>query len=156
MAGNSVSIFPIMMVGMMFFRPVQTLLSYRDGKNGSGDFKHGKQSKPVINIYYFFAVFQKLQGDQAIFQKAIFVLANLVGIGLAIYKFNSMGVLPTHQSDWLEFLEPQKVYTQLKILETKVHIFIFSFTEFGDLWRRDSTEITDTVIYVYLILSITI
>ena len=83
MAGNSVSIFPIMMVGMMFFRPVQTLLSYRD-------------------------VFQKLQGDQAIFQKAIFVLANLVGIGLAIYKFNSMGVLPTHQSDWLEFLEPQK------------------------------------------------
>ena len=79
-------------------------------------------------------MFQKLQGDQAIFQKAIFVLANLVGIGLAIYKFNSMGLLPTHQSDWLEFLEPQKVYiyTQLKILETKVHIFIFSFTR---VWR---------------------
>ena len=98
-------------------------------------------------------MFQKLQGDQAIFQKAIFVLANLVGIGLAIYKFNSMGVLPTHQSDWLEFLEPQKVYTHIRNKSTYLH---FSFTEFGDLWRRDSTEITDTDIYVYLILSITI
>lgn len=32
MAGNTVSLFPIMMVGMMFFRPVQTLLGYKEGK----------------------------------------------------------------------------------------------------------------------------
>ncbi len=31
MAGNSVSIFPIMMVGMMFFRPVQALMTFKDG-----------------------------------------------------------------------------------------------------------------------------
>ena len=31
MAGNTVSLFPIMMVGMMFFRPVQTLISYKEG-----------------------------------------------------------------------------------------------------------------------------
>ena len=32
MAGNSISLFPIMMVGMMFVRPVQTLFSYKEGK----------------------------------------------------------------------------------------------------------------------------
>ncbi len=31
MAGNSISLFPIMMVGMMFYRPVQSLFSYKDG-----------------------------------------------------------------------------------------------------------------------------
>lgn len=56
-----------------------------------------------------FTAFKNLVGDQAIFQKAIFVLGNLAVIGLAIYKFHSMGLLPTYQSDWLEFQEPQKV-----------------------------------------------
>ena len=32
MAGNSISLFPIMMVGMMAYRPVQALISYREGQ----------------------------------------------------------------------------------------------------------------------------
>ena len=35
MAGNTISLFPIMMVGMMFVRPVQTLFSYKDGEPGT-------------------------------------------------------------------------------------------------------------------------
>ena len=31
MAGNSVSIFPVMMVGMMFMKPVQALIGYKEG-----------------------------------------------------------------------------------------------------------------------------
>ena len=31
MAGNSISLFPIMMVGMMAYRPVQALIGYREG-----------------------------------------------------------------------------------------------------------------------------
>ncbi|XP_003385718.1 PREDICTED: ER membrane protein complex subunit 4-like [Amphimedon queenslandica] len=84
MAGNTVSLFPIMMVGMMFFRPVQTLLSCKEA-------------------------FKNLVGDQAIFQKAVYVFGNLAVIALAVYKFHSMGLLPTYQSDWLEFQEPQKI-----------------------------------------------
>lgn len=83
MAGNTISLFPIMMVGMMFVRPVQTLFSYKD-------------------------VFDRLRGDQAVLQKVVFILANLVGIALAVYKFNSMGLLPTSQSDWLEFMEARE------------------------------------------------
>ena len=32
MAGNSISIFPIMMVGMMFFRPIQALISIQNSE----------------------------------------------------------------------------------------------------------------------------
>ena len=35
MAGNTISLFPIMMVGMMFVRPVQSLFSYKDGRSTS-------------------------------------------------------------------------------------------------------------------------
>ena len=58
-------------------------------------------------------VFHKLQGDQALLQKVVYVLANLVGVGLAVYKFNNMGLLPTAQSDWLEFMEARQVSAAL-------------------------------------------
>jgi hypothetical protein len=32
MAGNTISLFPIMMVGMMLVRPVQTLFGYKEGE----------------------------------------------------------------------------------------------------------------------------
>ncbi|EFN84454.1 Transmembrane protein 85 [Harpegnathos saltator] len=63
MAGNSISIFPIMMVCMLIIRPVKALFT--------------------------------LQQRQ------------LVNIALALYKCQSMGLLPTHASDWLAFVEPQ-------------------------------------------------
>jgi hypothetical protein len=84
MAGNTVSLFPMMMVGMMFFRPVQTLIGYKEA-------------------------FKTLVGDQAIFQKAVFIFGNLVVVAMAVYKINSMGLLPTYQSDWLEFQEPREI-----------------------------------------------
>ena len=49
----------------------------------------------------------------------VYVLANLVVIGLAVYKCNAMGLLPTAQSDWLEFMAARKVLNDL-------HIHIYS------------------------------
>uniref|UniRef100_A0A915L5M0 ER membrane protein complex subunit 4 n=1 Tax=Romanomermis culicivorax TaxID=13658 RepID=A0A915L5M0_ROMCU len=83
MAGNSISIFPIMMVGMMFIRPIQALL------------KVGSTFKPL----------QGSIGNNLYFQKFVFMLGNLMGLALALYKCSSMGLLPTHQSDWLAFIE---------------------------------------------------
>lgn len=82
MAGNSISIFPIMMVGMLFMRPIQALL----GTNST---------------------FKMVENSNAIGQKLVYVLGNLVNIGLALYKCQSMGLLPIHSSDWLAFVEPQ-------------------------------------------------
>ena len=45
MAGNSISIFPIMMVGMMFLRPVKALLAIKSSKYSLallGQFKNKK------------------------------------------------------------------------------------------------------------------
>ena len=39
-------------------------------------------------------------------QKLIYILGNLVNVGVALYKCHSMGLLPTHASDWLAFQEP--------------------------------------------------
>ena len=45
-------------------------------------------------------------GASTIGQKIIFVIGNLVNLGLAMYKCHSMGLLPTEASDWLAFADP--------------------------------------------------
>ena len=32
MVGNQIGLFPVMMVGMMLYRPIQAMLSYKDGE----------------------------------------------------------------------------------------------------------------------------
>lgn len=82
MAGNSISIFPIMMVGMLIVRPLKALFATH-------------------------ATFKMVEGSSAAGQKLTYILGNLVNVGLALYKCHSMGLLPTHTSDWLAFVEPQ-------------------------------------------------
>lgn len=81
MAGNSISIFPIMMVGMLLMRPLQAIWSTK-------------------------ATFKMMDTSSAILQMIVYVLGNFVNIGLALYKCHSMGLLPTYASDWLAFVEP--------------------------------------------------
>jgi hypothetical protein len=84
MSGNSISIFPIMMVGMMVWRPIQALIGIK-------------------------TTFKMLDpSPQGLIQKMVYFVSNLLGIALALYKCSSMGLLPTHSSDWLSFLEPQE------------------------------------------------
>ncbi|XP_046735955.1 ER membrane protein complex subunit 4 [Diprion similis] len=82
MAGNSISIFPIMMVGMLIIRPIKALFTLQQ-------------------------TFKVIEGTHAFGQKFVFFLGQLVNIALALYKCQSMGLLPTHASDWLAFVEPQ-------------------------------------------------
>lgn len=82
MAGSSISIFPIMMVGMSMLRPIKALWATNQ-------------------------TFKAIEGTNATLQKFIYLLGNIVNVGLALYKCHSMGILPTHTSDWLAFQEPQ-------------------------------------------------
>merc|ERR1712004_21089 len=82
MAGNTISIFPIMMVGMMFIRPIQALLAAQQ-------------------------TFKMIESNHAVLQRAVYVLGNIACLMLATYKCQVMGLLPTHPSDWLAFIEPQ-------------------------------------------------
>lgn len=80
MAGNSISIFPIMMVGMLLMRPIQAIWTTKS------TFKM-VESSPYKQMFTY-------------------VFGNIVNIGLALYKCHSMGLLPTQPSDWLAFVEP--------------------------------------------------
>lgn len=83
MAGNSISIIPIMMVSMLLIRPVKALMTIK-------------------------SKFATIEGNQAFLQKFVYFLGNIACLGLALYKCQSMGLLPTHSSDWLDFLENPK------------------------------------------------
>lgn len=83
MAGNSISIFPIMMIGMLFVRLVKALLTIQ-------------------------STFKIIEGGQAVLQKLVYLFGNLVCLALALYKCSSMGLLPTYASDWLDFVQPQQ------------------------------------------------
>uniref|UniRef100_A0A1A9WS79 ER membrane protein complex subunit 4 n=1 Tax=Glossina brevipalpis TaxID=37001 RepID=A0A1A9WS79_9MUSC len=82
MSGNSISIFPIMMIGMMLIRPIKAMFSTQ-------------------------VTSKMANGAQGTGQKLIYFLGNLSNVAIALYKCHSMGLLPTHASDWLAFIEPQ-------------------------------------------------
>jgi ER membrane protein complex subunit 4 len=56
----------------------------------------------------FFPAFKVIEGNHLIGQKFVFLIGNLVNLAVAVYKCQSMGLLPTHSSDWLAFVEPQQ------------------------------------------------
>ena len=70
---------------MMIVRPVKTLFSV-------------KQTFASLDL--------GASGTNTIGQKLIFILGNLANVGLAMYKCHTMGLLPTHSSDWLAFADP--------------------------------------------------
>ncbi|KAL2856623.1 hypothetical protein BJY01DRAFT_231246 [Aspergillus pseudoustus] len=80
MSGNSLQIFSIMMVFMLFKGPIQGL----------------------INTNAVFAKFdsETLRG-KLLGVKAVYVLMQFVLLGLGVWKVNAMGLLPTTRSDWL-------------------------------------------------------
>ena len=60
-------------------------------------------------VVVFSAAFKMIEGDQAPLQKFVYLIGNFLSLGLAIYKCQGMGLLPTTTSDWLAFVEPQRV-----------------------------------------------
>ncbi|BFF98765.1 ER membrane protein complex subunit 4 [Drosophila madeirensis] len=82
MSGNSISIFPIMMVGMMLVRPIKAMFTTQ-------------------------VTSKMAEGAQGTGQRIVYFLGNLANVALALYKCHSMGLLPTHASDWLAFVQPQ-------------------------------------------------
>ncbi|GAB7354254.1 hypothetical protein MBLNU459_g4787t1 [Dothideomycetes sp. NU459] len=80
MTGNSLQIFSIMMVFMLFKTPIQA----------------------VLNINNVFSRFESEGTRQRLLMvKLVYVATNLLALSLGIWKVNGMGLLPTTRSDWL-------------------------------------------------------
>lgn len=73
MTGNSLQIFSIMMVFMLFKAPIQALMNVQ-------------------------GTFQRLESEgnrqQMVLAKMAFVACNLLALGLGLWKVNGMGLLP--------------------------------------------------------------
>ncbi|KAJ5133429.1 ER membrane protein complex subunit 4 [Penicillium atrosanguineum] len=80
MSGNSLQIFSIMMVFMLFKGPIQGLI------NTNAAF--AKYETPTTR-------------GRLVAVKAVYVLMQLLLLALGIWKVNGMGLLPTTRSDWL-------------------------------------------------------
>uniref|UniRef100_A0A0N4Z5C4 ER membrane protein complex subunit 4 n=1 Tax=Parastrongyloides trichosuri TaxID=131310 RepID=A0A0N4Z5C4_PARTI len=83
MSGNAISIIPLMMVGSMFWKNIQAILTVNSS----------------------FKVLEEQMSGSMILNKIVFIIGNLLGVLLAMYKFNSMGLLPNGTSDWLDLME---------------------------------------------------
>merc|ERR1712029_225726 len=87
MTGNSLQIFSIMMVFMLFKTPITALLNVQ-------------------------GTFARLETDgnksQMVMVKLAFIGCNLLALGLGIWKVNGMGLLPTTRSDWLAWELPRE------------------------------------------------
>ena len=82
MVGSQLGIFQIMMLGMSVFRILSGFFQF---KNANTAFQ-GNEQKTLMQLFW--------------------VVGQLGGLLLCIWKCNSMGLLPTHPSDWLTFSQP--------------------------------------------------
>ena len=80
MSGNSLQIFSIMMVFMLFKNPLTGLM----------------QTHEVFRRY-------ETEGNKEtmLAVKGCYVIMQLLALGLGVWKVNGMGLLPTTRSDWL-------------------------------------------------------
>jgi hypothetical protein len=87
MTGGGLHIFSIMIVGMAVIQPLQSLMA--------------------VNTY--FAPVEDASGQLDLTEaKLMYIACCLAGLGVALYKMNSMGLLPVTSADWISLLETKK------------------------------------------------
>ena len=99
--------------------------------------------------------FKMIEGKRSTVQRMVYALGNLMGVGLAVYKCQVMGLLPTHASDWLAFVEPQKVCFDYNVFfETifkqrfsfVIHVYVCQAVRF---WLRVRVSVSSKCKYVW-------
>lgn len=97
MSGNSLQIFSIMMVFMLFKNPISGLLATNE-------------------------VFKRMETEgnrsQMWLVKAFYVAMQLLALCLGVWKVNAMGLLPTTRSDWLAWEGP-RTYAEKSVFALK-------------------------------------
>ena len=79
MSGSSINIFSIMITGMAFMNPIKAIISIDD-------------------------TFKRFKDVDLTLPKLAFIACNLGMVALALWKCNTMGLLPITAADWTSFL----------------------------------------------------
>lgn len=98
MSGSGVQIFSMMAVGMLITGPI----------------------KGISTMGTAFSRFSS-PGQSLLLPKLLFVLCQLGGIAVGLYKCWSMGLLPTETSDWLAWRQPRTVSSRPTTNRTSPH-----------------------------------
>ena len=83
MAGSGVQIFSMMVVGNGLFQPIKAIMA-----SGKTFERFADASTDVTG------------------PRLVFCAIQLAGLAMGLYKLNSMGLLPTHASDWVSGMKP--------------------------------------------------
>ncbi|EFJ38529.1 hypothetical protein SELMODRAFT_402529 [Selaginella moellendorffii] len=86
MAGNTVHLFSIGITFSALWQPISALQGI------------GKVFEPY-----------KDARTDVLMPKLLFIAMNLVALGMGLWKLNSLGLLPTHASDWVSSLPPPQM-----------------------------------------------
>ncbi|CAN6992301.1 unnamed protein product [Brassica oleracea var. botrytis] len=112
MAGNTVHLFSIGITFSALWQPLSALQSV------------GKIFEPF-----------KDNKVELLMPKLVFLALNLGGLALGIWKLNTLGLLPTHASDWVSSLPPPQVsnLVSMSIMSVHIHIIFHSISIFRRL-----------------------
>ncbi|KAG6387896.1 hypothetical protein SASPL_153091 [Salvia splendens] len=106
MAGSTVHLFSIGITFSALLQPVNAL-------RGMLIFAFVLSEKYYLSadIITCFVVFEPYKDNRVdlMLPKLVFIALNLVGLGLGVWKLNTLGLLPTHVSDWVSSLPPAQV-----------------------------------------------
>lgn len=84
MVGDAINIMPILMIGGYLFSNLSSLM----------------------NIKSVSEQLSKNSPDRYLLHLLVWITGQLTAIGCLMWKCNRMGLLPTHESDWLAFKDP--------------------------------------------------
>jgi hypothetical protein len=84
MSGNSIQLFSIMAVGMALMNPIKAIAA-------TGE------------------TFRSFEGVDTKIPKLIFVAFQILSLGVALYKLQSMGLLPATSADWTSFIPDKNI-----------------------------------------------
>lgn len=67
--------------------------------------------QPISGIRAISSAFEAFKDPRVdtLTPKLVFFLVNMAGLGIGLAKLNSLGLLPTHASDWVSSLPPRQV-----------------------------------------------
>ncbi|CAL5419386.1 unnamed protein product [Camellia sinensis] len=105
MAGNTVHLFSIGITFSALWQPISALQGVGKGAVHRSS-RPGFIVKPSAKLTI--SVFQPYKDNKVdlLGPKLLFIALNLGGLALGVWKLNSLGLLPTHASDWVSSLPP--------------------------------------------------
>lgn len=85
MSGNSIQIFSIFITASLIVNSLRAVISSTSAFDGFRTQEH--------------------RSNSLLCSQLVFVLIHMCNLALGVYKVSEMGLLPTHSSDWLQFIQ---------------------------------------------------